>query len=206
MVSTGSKAALLELALEETGKAAILCLRVFVHRREEDAPPLLSPEGELLKRALLEIATPGERERIRAAYDLGPFVAEFPLDDLFTGHRPKLAAVAKLAKIVRVSMKVVKSHPEAFMDMIAATPKLRKRLTNLSRVPEADFEKLREFSDPDYLLSLREEGLYVGLDDRRTATLSPRARPEEIRRLQGALRAATGLVEGWMLAHRELIR
>ena len=90
LVSRPSKAALLELALEEIGKSSVLCLRLFATRRQEDPHPLLSEEGEALKTALIKIATPGEVNLIREAHDIPAFVQMTNLDELFEKHPPKV--------------------------------------------------------------------------------------------------------------------
>jgi len=203
--SQPTKAALLELALEEVGKGSILCLRLFAKRKQEDPQPLLSEEGESLKNALLGIATPQEVDRIKDAYDIPAFVQMADLDELFAKHPPKLAGIVRLGKIVRVTQKVIRSHPRQFERALQSTPKLVRRLKAMARVPDVKFKRLSEVNRPEYLLDIREKGIYVGLDPRRGATVEPSIDTTELRKLRHALDASAVLVKGWIIAHKALL-
>jgi hypothetical protein len=204
--SRSTKAALLELALEEVGKGSLLCLRLFAHRKEEDPSPVLSEEGEALKEALVGIATPHEVNSIREAYDISAFVKNARLDELFESHPAKLAGIVRLSKIVRVTHKVVVSHPVQFVQAMEAAPGLVRQIRSLGRIPEYKFERLKEVNRPEYLLDLRERGLYVGVDRRRGSTVLPQVASPEVKKLTHALDAALALVEGWILVYRHVLK
>lgn len=199
------KAGLLELALEEVGKGGLLCLRILARRRTDDPIPTLSSEGEALKQALIDIASENEVLRIKEAYDLTAFLEEVNLDEVFERHPPKLAAVNRLSRIVRVSRKVVLTHSKDFLEAMEAAPKLMKRLRALSPKSMDKFEALGEIRKADYLADLRERAFYVNLDKRRHSTVPPSVSAREVRDLKWALDAALALVEGWMVLYQELV-
>jgi hypothetical protein len=189
LASRSTKAALLELALEEVGKGSLLCLRVFAHRKQEDPIPALSEEGESLKQALIGIATPHEVDLVRDAYDISTFVKNAKLDELFTSHPAKLAGIVRLSRIVRVTHKLVMSHPTRFMQALDAAPELVRQIRSLGRIPDYKFERLKEVNHPDYLLDLKERAIYVGVDPRRASTVVPHVSSGELKKLSHALGA-----------------
>jgi hypothetical protein len=180
-------------------------LRLFATRRQEDPHPLLSEEGEALKAALIRLATPGEVNLIREAHDIPALVQMTNLDELFEKHPPKLAGVVRLAKIVRVTQKVIRSHPKQFEDAMKAAPKLVSRLKAMGRAPDEIFKKLGEVNHPEYLLDVREKGIYVGLDSRRGATVAPSVDPRELKKLRHSLDTSSAIVRGWSIAHKPFI-
>jgi hypothetical protein len=201
-----TKAALLELALEEVGKGSLLCLRLFAHRKEDDPSPILSGEGEALKKALVGIATPHEAASIRDAFDISTFVKNAKLDELFESHPAKLAGIVRLSKIVRVTHKIVVTHPLQFVQAMEAAPELVRSIRSLGRIPEYKFERLKEVNHPEYLLDLRERGLYVGIDPRRASTVLPQVASDEVKKLIHALDAAAALVDGWILVYHQVLK
>jgi hypothetical protein len=204
LTSRETRALLLELALEEIGKGATLCLRIFVKRKSSGILEL-SDEGETLRNALITIATDHERHLIANAFDLNEFVSNFDLDALFSKHPPKLQAVSRLAKIARTSLRIMKSHPREFMKAVDATPKLRRELRRVVKVSESDLENFGEIKQAEYLSGLRERSTYVGVNDRREFVVSPHVEPVELRRLASSYRAAVAMVQSWIIVHRELL-